>query len=130
MDSGIDKLPKISSGKPKSFYDNTNYKSLALCVNIVEDNSNNITIHKSKGAEFESVLLVLDDEKELNFIINPNLDVSEGHRLRYVAVSRAIQNLFITIPELSQEKAELIESLELVDVIKLSDLQTLPTPLN
>lgn len=121
IDSGIDKLPKISRGKPKIFYDNTNYRRLALCVTIVEDNSNNITIHKSKGAEFESVLLVLNDEEELNFITTPNLEELEEHRLRYVAVSRAIQNLFITVPNLSTERAELIENLGLVDIIRLDD---------
>lgn len=130
IDSGIDKLPKISSGKPKVFYDNTHYKSLALCVNIVEDTSNNITIHKSKGAEFENVLLVLDDEKKLNFITAPDLDGSEEHRLKYVAVSRAVQNLFITVPELSSAKTELIENLGLVDIIRLDDSLTHSTALN
>lgn len=130
MDSGIDKLPKISSGRPKDFYDSTNYKSLALCVNIVEDTSNNITIHKSKGAEFENVLLVLDDEKKLNFITTPDLKRLEEHRLQYVAVSRVIQNLFITVPELSSAKAELIENLGLVDIIRLDDSLTHSTALN
>lgn len=119
IDSGIDKLPKLARGKRKDFYDDTNYRSLALCVTIVEDTSSNITIHKSKGAEFENVLLVLDDEKELSFITAPNLDESEEHRLRYVAVSRAIQNLFITVPDLSTEKAKLIEDLGLVDIIRI-----------
>ena len=128
--SGIEGLSNFKAGNPKDFYDNTHYKSLALCVNIVEDTSNNITIHKSKGAEFENVLLVLDDEKKLNFITAPDLDGSEEHRLKYVAVSRAIQNLFITVPELSQKKAELIENLELVDIIRLSDLPIHSTLLN
>ena len=119
IDSGIDKLPKISSGKPKIFYDNTNYRSLALCVTIVEDNSNNITIHKSKGAEFENVLLVLDDEKELSFITAPNLDELEEHRLRYVAISRAIQNLFITVSELSQTTEDYLNALGLVDIVRI-----------
>ncbi len=118
-DSGIDGLSNFRAGNPKRFYDNTDYKSLALCVNIVEDNSNNITIHKSKGAEFNNVLLTLDSEKELDFITAPDLDESEEHRLRYVAVSRAIQNLFITVPDLSTEKAELIEDLGLVDIIRI-----------
>lgn len=119
IDSGIDKLPKISSGKPKIFYDNTNYRSLALCVTIVEDNSNNITIHKSKGAEFESVLLVLNDEEELDFITTPNLEGSEEHRLRYVAISRAIQNLFITVPDLSQTTEDRLNNLDLVDIVRI-----------
>ena len=122
--SGIEGLSNFRAGNPKRFYDNTDYKSLALCVNIVEDTSNNITIHKSKGAEFENVLLVLDDEKKLNFITAPDLEGSEEHRLKYVAVSRAIKNLFITVPDLSTEKVELIEKLGLVNIVRLSDLPT------
>lgn len=128
--SGIEGLSSFRAGKPKNFYDNTDYKSLALCVNIVEDTSSNITIHKSKGDEFKNVLLVLDEGKELNFITTPNLDELEEHRLRYVAVSRAVQNLFITVPDLSTEKAELIENLELVDIIRLSDIPIHSTPPN
>ncbi len=118
-DSGIDGLSNFRAGNPKNFYDNTNYKSLALCVNIIEDTSNNITIHKSKGAEFENVLLVLDDEKELSFITAPNLDELEEHRLRYVAISRAIQNLFITVSELSQTTEDRLNHLGLVDVVRI-----------
>lgn len=92
---------------------------MALCVNIIEDASNNITIHKSKGAEFESVLLILNDDEELDFIINANLDDSEKHRLRYVAVSRAKKNLFITVPSLDEAKAEVIEGLGLVEIIRI-----------
>ncbi|MFC6380164.1 UvrD-helicase domain-containing protein [Psychrobacter glacincola] len=129
-DSGIDGLSNFRAGNPKTFYDNTNYKGLALCVNIIEDTSNNITIHKSKGAEFDNVLLTLNSEKELDFITVPNLDESEEHRLKYVAISRAIQNLFITVPELSKKKAELIENLGLVDIIRLDDSLTHSTALN
>lgn len=118
-DSGIDGLSNFRAGNPKNFYANTSYQNLALCVNIKEDTSNNITIHKSKGAEFESVLLVLNDDEELDFITTPNLEGSEEHRLKYVAVSRAIQNLFITVPDLSTEKAKLIEDLGLVDIIRI-----------
>lgn len=117
--SGIEGLSNFRAGKPKNFYDNTGYKSLALCVNIVEDTSNNITIHKSKGDEFENVLLVLDDEKKLNFITSPDLNGSEEHRLKYVAVSRAIQNLFITVPDLSQTTEDRLNTLDLVDIVRI-----------
>lgn len=117
--SGIEGLSNFRAGKPKNFYDNTGYKSLALCVNIVEDTSSNITIHKSKGDEFENVLLVLDEGKELNFITTPNLDELEEHRLRYVAVSRAIQSLFITVPELSQNIENDLNALGLVDIVRI-----------
>lgn len=117
--SGIEGLSNFRAGNPKNFYDNTGYKSLALCVNIVEDTSSNITIHKSKGNEFENVLLVLDDEKKLNFITSPDLKGSEEHRLKYVAVSRAIQNLFITVPNLSRTIEDRLNNLDLIDIVRI-----------
>ena len=117
--SGIEGLSSFRAGNPKDFYDNTNYNSLALCVNIVEDTSNNITIHKSKGAEFDNILLVLDDEKKLNFITASNLDGSEEHRLKYVAISRAKKNLFISVPSLDKATAKLVEDLEIIKIIRI-----------
>ncbi len=120
-ESGIEKLSNFKAGRPKNFYDDTNYQDLALCVNIAEDTSNNITIHKSKGAEFKNVLLVLDNQNELDFIICPKLDQDEKHRLRYVAASRAIKNLFITVPEINETKAKNINGLGLVDIIRIDN---------
>lgn len=114
-------IRSFKAGKPKDFYNNTSYEHLSLCVNIIEDTSNNITIHKSKGAEFESVLLVLEKRKkenELNFILSPDLD-KVGQRLKYVAVSRAIKNLYINVPELSQQDESIIRNLGLIDIVRL-----------
>ncbi|WP_227430541.1 UvrD-helicase domain-containing protein [Psychrobacter sp. I-STPA6b] len=115
--SGISGLSGFKSGKPKDFYDNTSYKNLALCVNIVEDQSNNITIHKSKGNEFDNVLLVLENEKDISFIISPKLD-SEESRLKYVAISRAIKNLYISVPAIHKKELNQLQQLEIVEVIK------------
>ena len=60
----------------------------------------NKTIHKSKGDEFDNVLLVLESHKELSFILTPRLADNEEHRIRYVAVSRAKERLFISVPSL------------------------------
>lgn len=118
-DSGIEKLSGFKAGRPKSFYESTNYKDLDLCVNIIEDTSNNITIHKSKGAEFDNVVLVLEKGEELDFITNPNLHEDELHRLRYVAISRAIKNLFITVPTLDNATAQTLEDLELINIVRV-----------
>ncbi|PNK60779.1 3'-5' exonuclease [Psychrobacter sp. FDAARGOS_221] len=77
------------------------------------------TIHKSKGAEFANVVLVLEKEEELDFITNPDLHLDEKHRLRYVAISRAINNLFITVPTLDNGTAQILESLDIVDIIRV-----------
>lgn len=66
------------------------------------------TIHSAKGAEFDSVLLVLEDEKKFekwvvdcaNQIENVSKDEA---RIYYVAMSRAKNYLFINVPTLENE---------------------------
>ncbi|GAA0485644.1 ATP-dependent helicase [Alkalibacterium sp. m-11] len=99
-------LPKVTRGAPKIFYENVSYKEIAICINITEDSSNHVTIHKAKGAEFDAVFIV--DSKYLKkFLIEPDLNRNEEHRVFYVALSRARDRLFIQLDELkpSEEKA-------------------------
>ena len=63
--------------------------------------SSHKTIHKAKGDEFDNVLLVLREENDINFLIEQNLLSNEEHRINYVAMSRAKNRLFISIPTLS-----------------------------
>ena len=76
-----------------------------------------LTIHKAKGDEFESVLFVLENEKNLDFLLNPNLD-SEPQRVSYVAVSRPKKNLFINTPTLSEENQQSLP-LDLIEVLTI-----------
>ena len=98
-------LTKVTGGAIKTFYENHSYQQLALCVKIPEDLSLHKTIHKSKGDEFENVLLILKGEADLNFILNPDINsnskAAEEQRINYVAASRAINRLFISIPSLT-----------------------------
>jgi DNA helicase-2/ATP-dependent DNA helicase PcrA len=100
-------LAQVSGGNIKPFYEKYTYKQIALCVNIVEDLSQHKTIHKAKGSEFDNVILVLSDEKDLSFILEPKLNdnnnTGEEHRINYVAVSRAKKRLFINVPTLSDD---------------------------
>ena len=87
------KIASVRTGKVKEFYETTDYQSMALCVNIPEDMSNHITIHKAKGNQFNNVFVVgTDDIKE--FLLKPDLK-KEEHRVAYVAFSRAKDRLFI-----------------------------------
>lgn len=88
---GIPKITKASLSHHKTFED------YMKCVDIKEDTGNYRTIHKSKGDEFENTVLILEDEKEMDFLVNPDLS-KEEHRVRYVAVSRAKKRLFICVP--------------------------------
>ncbi len=51
------KLTGFKAGAIKEFYDNNSYRDMAICVNIVKDTSNHITIHKAKGAEYSNVFV-------------------------------------------------------------------------
>src|SRR5690625_1844340 len=67
------------------FYKSTKYKTLSSSINLSDDKSSHITIHKSKGKEYENVFIVGDDTMR-EFLLNPDLD-KEEHRVRYVARS-------------------------------------------
>ncbi len=101
VSSNIKRVSALRAGGIQDFYVNNTYKQLAVCVNIVEDNSLHRTIHKSKGDEFENVMLIIDKETDLSFLFSPNLDENEDHRVYYVAMSRAKNRLFISTPTLS-----------------------------
>ncbi|AQW92884.1 MULTISPECIES: UvrD-helicase domain-containing protein [Elizabethkingia] len=102
-------LAKVTAGKAKEFYESNSFQNLFLCVNILEDTSLNRTIHKSKGDEFRNVLLVVKDQKNLEFIHSPKLHEKEEHRIYYVGVSRAQNRLFICVPTLDNETEELLK---------------------
>lgn len=99
---------KLSSfqkkGKANEFYRTNMYRDLAICINIVEDTSSHITIHKAKGSEYENVLVINDSIKE--FLCSPDLRGNEEHRIIYVAISRAERKLFLHIDELSLKDEE------------------------
>lgn len=103
-------ISRVTSGGVKTFYDSHTYQQLALCVNVPEDLSRHKTIHKSKGDEFDNVLLVLKDESDLSFITNPDVETNEEHRINYVAVSRARNKLFISVPTLNQGNRVLLQN--------------------
>lgn len=104
--------PEISDlrkGSAKSFYDNHTYQQMALCVKIPEDLSRDKTIHKAKGDEFANVLLILPEEKDLSFLLSPDTQNNEEHRINYVAISRAKNKLFIFVPSLDATNKALLE---------------------
>jgi DNA helicase-2/ATP-dependent DNA helicase PcrA len=117
--SGYIQVPRLTSGKGKLFYESTEYDHLAATVKNLYEAGNHRTIHKSKGEEFETVLLILDkDEKgqfneliELAFLLNPDLVNEEEHRIKYVALSRPTNHLVINLPSISEANKSAIEGL-------------------
>ncbi|WKT74942.1 ATP-dependent helicase [Lysinibacillus fusiformis] len=111
------------NGAAQDFYNEYLYKHLAICINFKEDTSQHRTIHKAKGDEFENVLLIPDS---LDFLINPNLENDEEHRVYYVGLSRAINRLFIVIPKALKKHKKFIEEQY---NIKVEDLTKVPQPI-
>lgn len=101
INTQIKQITGLRKGAILDFYTNHTYQQLAVCVNIIEDDSLHRTIHKSKGDEFDNVILILNEEKDLNFLFAPDLDGKEEHRVFYVAISRAKRRLFISVPTLT-----------------------------
>ena len=114
----IAQLPKFKAGKPKDFYDSTFFQDIAMAVKNLYEAGNHRTIHKSKGDEFETVMVVLDTEKDgsfnaqnkIKFLNHPNLAKNEEHRVMYVALSRAKNHLIINCPNLCEESSKLLLS--------------------
>lgn len=103
-------FPAATRGKAKDFYDRNTYQQIAVCLKVDDERSSCKTIHKSKGDEFDNVLVVMKTEAQCDFLINQSLRLEE-HRLFYVALSRARERLFISIPSLGAEKLKKIEHL-------------------
>ena len=112
---------KIMSGNANNYYQQLIYNKVACVINISDDNGKFRTIHKAKGGEFQNVLLLMqpkenyDEEKELAFLLNPNMQ-EEEQRVYYVAVSRAMENLFICAPQLSNDNRKRIRGFDILDV--------------
>jgi DNA helicase II / ATP-dependent DNA helicase PcrA len=112
----------FKAGAAKDFYNTNSYKHLSICINLKEDISDHRTIHKAKGDEFENVLLI---PNSLDFLINPNLENDEEHRIYYVGLSRAESRLFIVFSKLLKKHKKLIEEKYKIKVEDLSEIPEL-----
>lgn len=97
------KMIRIRDKAIKDFYINHTYADAALGVRYGDSNDRHKTIHKSKGEEYDNVFVVLKDEKDIEFLLSPDLNGNNAHRVYYVAASRAIKRLFINVPTLSAD---------------------------
>jgi len=93
---------------------------------MVDDTRDAKTIHKAKGAEFNTVLVYLSKEEDLTKIITPeiipkeNTDQLEEQRILYVGISRARDNLYIALPSLNDESVKVFTERKLpIDVVYL-----------
>ena len=109
-------------GAAKDFYNRNLYKHIAICINYKDDISHHRTIHKAKGDEFENVLLISESAE---FLISPDLENEEEHRIYYVGMSRAISLLFIVVPKLLEKEQKFIKEKYSIRIEDLSDIPQL-----
>ena len=111
-------LKRIMRGKIQDYAQKVTLQQLLDTVNMVDDTREAKTIHKAKGTEFETVLLCLPDEEDVDKIFMPEAEQGneaelEEQRIAYVGMSRARDNLYISIPTLSSERKKSIEDKKL-----------------
>lgn len=118
------KLPRINSEKIKGFYLNHLYADAAIGVGCGDSKNKHKTIHKSKGDEYDNVFIVLKEEKDISFLISPDLNSNNAHRVYYVAASRAKSRLFINVPKLNEKNRRKLEGKPIVISYKSSNDNT------
>lgn len=99
-------IPSLTRGAIKDFYVAHTYMQIALFIDTKDEASDCKTIHKAKGDEFNNVFVTMVAAQETGYLVSPNLGVEE-QRIRYVAISRAKERLFINVPilEAGQEQS-------------------------
>ncbi|MEF2967402.1 ATP-dependent helicase [Paenibacillus sp. M1] len=132
-ETGFFNIPKIRESKGdkapsliEEYYKNTIYSSIALHVKITEDDSLHRTIHKAKGSEFNNVMVIVkgkdghkyNEERDLSFLLKPDIDGNEDHRVNYVACSRAKKNLYICVPGISEKAKNVLSKMCLIHYIQ------------
>ncbi|MGV8118310.1 MAG: UvrD-helicase domain-containing protein [Candidatus Xenobiia bacterium LiM19] len=112
-------LAVLKEGKPKEFLETHSLIDLQCHLSTQEDTINKVrTIHMAKGAEFKSVLVFLNDEKELAAkLIKPDIINDEECRIFYVAMSRAEDLLCLSVPSISDKTKQKIEKMGIKTVI-------------
>lgn len=109
-------LKKLTGkGKFKVKSEKVTIKELVSSLKIREVKDDDIrTIHKTKGTEFESVLVYFENHNEMDRIINPEIDNEEDdHRLYYVATSRAEDFLCLATKSIEEEQIEKFKQLNI-----------------
>ncbi len=117
--TNIKPVPALRGGAANTFYTSTPYSHISTSVKNLYETGSCRTIHKSKGDEFECVLVVLESRRGnafnentgLSFLLAPNLKANEEHRVNYVALSRAQDHLYISTPSLSLSNEVKIKSM-------------------
>lgn len=109
------RLQEFRKGSIRDEYQFIRVSDLISDLKLGEESKSRIrTIHKSKGAQFKSVLVYLDNPAELVHILKPNINADDDIcRLIYVGLSRAEDFLCVSIPKADAEDERTLRDLGL-----------------
>lgn len=118
-----------SSLAAKSFYEKTKISDLLKFIKVDTKLEDTIrTIHSAKGTQFDHVLVHFDKLKDFEkyvFEATTWLNAEEDDaRIYYVGFSRAVQSLFVNVPEINEGTIQKLKDMN-VDNELLIDIETL-----
>ncbi len=100
----------------KPFYEETTISDLLKFIKVDTKSEDTVrTIHSAKGTQFDHVLVhfeKLSDFEKYVFEAKTRLDAdADDARLYYVGFSRAVQSLFVNIPEINKDVVQKLENM-------------------
>lgn len=106
----------LSRGNAKTFYESHSINDILPFIKVDTKSDELVrTIHSAKGTEFENTLVHFETSNDFrNYIIDGqnHIDNAEDDcRIYYVGCSRAMNNLFINIPDLNQNDINRLEEI-------------------
>jgi len=115
-------LTGIRNGKFAGFAKKTCYAELAAAVRLSDETRTVRTMHNAKGGQFDNVLVCLEAGTKtsgLDQLLTSDGSDDEERRVTYVALSRAENRLFISVPLLLDDHEQQLRKLG-VEVKRLS----------
>ncbi len=109
-------LTGVRPGKFKTFAGSHQYSDLAASTSLDEETRTVRTMHSAKGTEFDNALVWLEDTKRtrrIHHLLDGDKADGEERRVTYVALSRARERLFISVPELTKAEEDALTKLGL-----------------
>lgn len=109
----------LQKGHAKTFYENHTIKDMLPYVKVDTKSDDLVrTIHSAKGTEFKNTLVHFESTVDFRKYIldgSNHIDtIEDDGRIYYVACSRAMEKLYINIPEVTQDDINLIENMNMI----------------
>ncbi|MDA3859698.1 MAG: ATP-dependent helicase [Melioribacteraceae bacterium] len=119
IESAFEIGPALRAGHAKTFYDSHTLNDILPYIKVDTKSEDLVrTIHSAKGTEFKNSLVHFESTSDFRkYILDGSnyIDtVEDDGRIYYVGCSRAMEKLFINIPEATQEDIDMIIEMNMV----------------